>query len=171
MDQQPRTPAGNPDAGADTSAAAAARGDAARGSVVSVGAPRHPPGSEEPGLRAGKSELPPPADDTPASPEVPIAPADPGPDRRPVPRAPGWASAFLGGLVMVVPGLAFLVSAEAAAWVLAGALVVVALLRLVTPAGGLFVARTRLTDVVLLLLLAAALSALVPWAATVDVGG
>ena len=76
-----------------------------------------------------------------------------------------------GWRVVAVPGLAFLVSAEAAAWVLAGALVVVALLRLVTPAGGLFVARTRLTDVVLLLLLAAALSALAPWAATVDVGG
>lgn len=107
--------------------------------------------------------------DDPVSPDVPVAPPDPARDERLVPRAPGWALALLGGFVVAVPVLALLVSAEAAAWLTAAVVTLVAVLRVVTPAGGLFAGRTRMADVVILLLLAAALSALAPWAATLDI--
>lgn len=162
MDQPPR----NPPDDADDGAPVVPRGEAfAAGPARAAGSV-----AADPGRRDGEGELPPPPDDTPASPEVPVA-RELEPDDRPVPAAPAWAVVLLCGLVVLVPALAVLVSAEAATWVLAGSVTLVALLRVLTPAGGLFVARTRMADVILLLLLAATLSALAPWAATVDVGG
>lgn len=108
-------------------------------------------------------------DGLPVSPDVPVLPPDPAPDERLVDRAPGWALLLLLGVVVAVPVLAFTVSAEAAAWFTAGALTLVAVLRVLTPAAGLFAGRTRLSDVVVLLLLAAGVSALAPWAATLDI--
>ena len=111
-----------------------------------------------------------PADDVPASPDVPVVPPDTPPTGPLVATAPGWALALLCAWLVAVPALAFLVSAEAATWAAAAGLALVAALRVMTPAGGLFVARTRMADVFVLLILAAALSALAPWALTADIG-